>query len=439
MRFFTVRSKTSELLWALFLGLSLLCLSPRADCAQADQTKGLAPHVASVLRWLPEDTQTLIVARSVTVPNPVEAAEWQDYGVNLACQGLALDRQNQFRNFDLRLIPALKDVSEIPTGRKGLIIVAAVRNILHFRIFDGDGKLLVDTNEKRLPEQARQIGDLRKQIAGLWPPHMPKAIYNQSVIWAVTSLVDQAQVNPLRGRKIDCIVHGARNFEGVSSLGSLRSESCAIIVFDTDLGNAAREWTESLRKGAKAVRNLVGREVFVFPSSTSMEPWEKETAWQGTFLTLLEPNTVLCATSDRYLESVLRRVDGAPQARALPDNLPEWKQVDFDASVWMLRHVPKAGERANIIGSTTRFTKEDFRVVYLPKIGYDVNITTLQREWLPEGIFNTPKLRDQIEIVRQPDGTVVLSCGVKPGEDTFWFSWFQLYRLQAFELFLDDR
>jgi hypothetical protein len=151
----------------------------------------------------------------------------------------------------------------------------------------------------------------------------------------------------------------------------------------------------------------------------------------------LQPNIVLCASSDRYLESVLRRVDAAPGARATPGNLPEWTHVAFDAPVWMLRHVPKAGQRAHPAGLTAAFTKTGFRVVYIPKGGSEMNIEKIEKQWLPGNLFGTSKLRDQLKIVRQTDGAVVLSCGEKPGEDTIWLGW-QLYRLQAFELFLDD-
>jgi hypothetical protein len=123
---------------------------------------------------------------------------------------------------------------------------------------------------------------------------------------------------------------------------------------------------------------------------------------------------------------------------ALPDDLPEWKQVDFDASVWMLRHIPKVGERAHTIGSTATFMKNGFRVVYIPKIGFDVNIKQISEEWLPENLFGTQVLRDRLKTIRQSDGTVVLSCGEKLGDDALWFG-IQLYRLQAFELFLADK
>ena len=52
--------------------------------------------------------------------------------------------------FDLRLMSSLNDVSGIPTENKNLIIVAAVNKVLHFRIFDDHGKVIVDTNEKEL-------------------------------------------------------------------------------------------------------------------------------------------------------------------------------------------------------------------------------------------------------------------------------------------------
>ena len=94
---------------------------------------------------------------------------------------------------DLRLMSSVNDVSGIPTEGKSLIIVAAVDHVLHFRIFDGDGKMVVDTDEKRLTEQARQIEDLRKQLESLWPPHELTGSEKDRVITAVTSIVGHSQ------------------------------------------------------------------------------------------------------------------------------------------------------------------------------------------------------------------------------------------------------
>ena len=59
----------------------------------------------------------------------------------------------------------------IPTHGKNLIIVAPVNDSLHFRMFDGDGKVVLDTDEKKLADHSKEIESLKKQLAGLWPPH----------------------------------------------------------------------------------------------------------------------------------------------------------------------------------------------------------------------------------------------------------------------------
>jgi len=91
--------------------------------------------------------------------------------------------------YDLRLMSSVNDVSGIPTEGKWLIIVAAVHDVLHFRIFDGDGKMVVDTDEKRLTDQAQQIENLKKQLESVWPPHGLTSSEKDWVITAVASIV----------------------------------------------------------------------------------------------------------------------------------------------------------------------------------------------------------------------------------------------------------
>ena len=69
---------------------------------------------------------------------------------------------------DLQLSLLMTDVNGIPTAGKSQIIVAVVDHVLHFRIFNGDGKVVVDTNEKRLTEQAPKIEVFRKLLESLW-------------------------------------------------------------------------------------------------------------------------------------------------------------------------------------------------------------------------------------------------------------------------------
>jgi len=89
----------------------------------------------------------------------------------------------------LRLMPAVNNVSDIPTVGKHLIIVAAVHDVLHFRVFDGDGKVAVDADEKKLTGQAWQIEDLKKQLVDLWPPHVLNRGEKERTINAVASIV----------------------------------------------------------------------------------------------------------------------------------------------------------------------------------------------------------------------------------------------------------
>jgi hypothetical protein len=89
---------------------------------------------------------------------------------------------------ELRLMPSV-NVSDIPSEGKRLVVVAAVDQVLHFRIFDGAGKMIVDLDATRLTKHERAIEDLRKQLERLWPPHELTQSEKFRVIAAVTSIV----------------------------------------------------------------------------------------------------------------------------------------------------------------------------------------------------------------------------------------------------------
>lgn len=186
------------------------------------------------------------------------------------------------------------------------------------------------------------------------------------VLEGLLSLDKGKYVTPLAGRQVIAAVRGSRTYDVVSSFGSLRSEGCAIVIFEKDLDGAAAQWTTLLRAGAKAVKQVSDREVFVFDSQTAMEPWVKPKPWQGTFLVLLNSSTILCATSDKYLAEVLQNIDAPPAKRALPDKLPEWQHVDFAAPGWMLRHVPDQVAERTFSGVTLVTSKQRLRLIYVP-------------------------------------------------------------------------
>jgi formylglycine-generating enzyme required for sulfatase activity len=101
------------------------------------------------------------------------------------------------RGFDLQLMFSVKDMTGIPTAETSLIIVAIVDHVLHFRIFDGDGNVVVDTDEKKRNEQSRQIEDLRNQIENLRPRHELTVTEKVRIIVTVTSIVDHTRARPM--------------------------------------------------------------------------------------------------------------------------------------------------------------------------------------------------------------------------------------------------
>ena len=90
---------------------------------------------------------------------------------------------------NLRLMSPLNHVDQIPTKGKYLVIVAAVNNLLHFRIFDRAGKMVANSGEKALTEKVRRIEVLRKRLQRLWPPHKLTPNEKDGVITEVLTIV----------------------------------------------------------------------------------------------------------------------------------------------------------------------------------------------------------------------------------------------------------
>lgn len=96
---------------------------------------------------------------------------------------------------DLQMI-TVSSPRDIPTTGKNLILVAKANNLLHFRIFDETGNLVVDTNETKmtLPAHAPVLADLKKQLESVWPPHKIAKNEKEKVITTVASLVGHIPV-----------------------------------------------------------------------------------------------------------------------------------------------------------------------------------------------------------------------------------------------------
>jgi hypothetical protein len=182
---------------------------------------------------------------------------------------------------------------------------------------------------------------------------------------ALGELEDDKHIGPLAGRKVLIAVNGMRLPRVTGKFGEFYAEGCSIIVFDRDLGQAAVDWTNALRKEAKEIRKIAGREVLCFRSK-EIKAWKGP----GIYFVKLAPDTILCATHDEFLQQLLERIDTPPHrgtpARAFPDGLPEWTAIDRSAPVWMIRHIPATNWDRLIHGVTWTWANDQARVVFLP-------------------------------------------------------------------------
>jgi hypothetical protein len=120
------------------------------------------------------------------------------------------------------------------------------------------------------------------------------------------------------------------------------------------------------------------------------------------WLALARPDLLILSNRRTLLSEILQRISGGTEARALPADLPEWKQVDTTASFWGLRHYsaqskPKHGgvgfEAAELprpdgaaIGVTVRFdsVQQRLEVRYLSEAQlaqHGAFANSLQREF----------------------------------------------------------
>ncbi|HEV8068340.1 MAG TPA: hypothetical protein VGP76_11435 [Planctomycetaceae bacterium] len=211
-------------------------------------------------------------------------------------------------------------------------------------------------------------------------------------------------LDALAGKKVALALRGARNYDVVSAFGSLRSEGCVVLTFENNFDATDKRKLAALLTRRKEIRRISGRDAFVFPSTTVMESVFKPELWQGTFIVLLDGSTLLCATSDRYLQEVLRRVDTKPADRALADDLPEWKHLDLNAPAWLLRHVPV--QRRVISGLTLSADRNGFRLIYLPFRASAADVASQVRALWIRAADPPPEIRPQ------EDGAILVSSTV---------------------------
>lgn len=241
-----------------------------------------------------------------------------------------------------------------------------------------------------------------------------------------------ASFDPLRGRGISLAVQGASNFDIVTKFGGLRGESCTVFILSTPLEAGGRDLTENLRRHAVSVRSMEGRDVFAFPSAIQREGDRKPLSWEGSYFVMLDPKTVLHATSDRYLAEVLTRVTKPAPGRALADSLPEWRHVDLTAPAWVLRHFPPGKHDFGAVGMTASLRDKRLGIEYLPCANVSIDTAHIEKYWFLPDL--EPGMRAKCQLVLGPRGRATFIITGPPDLEEFLLL-LQASRLQAWDVY----
>ena len=94
----------------------------------------------------------------------------------------------------------VNDLKELPSAGKRLFIVADVNHVLHLRMFDLEGKMVLDSDAKRFTNTWAYY--LQQLVPTLWPPHELTEIDKISVFNAIRELAGPGRSVPDEMRRI---------------------------------------------------------------------------------------------------------------------------------------------------------------------------------------------------------------------------------------------
>jgi hypothetical protein len=195
---------------------------------------------------------------------------------------------------------------------------------------------------------------------------------------------------PLAGHEVAVEVRASRHFRAPSGLGPMIYDGVELFRFRGSLGKNGPQFTGLLNEKADRHEVLEGSQVAVF------EKRYERTLWTF-YVTLSQPDLLLCATDRDSLVQTLRRKSDRAAARAFPPSLPEWKYVDSAAKYWAIRHFNSnssasplyvgAGSRAaapteratGLVFSLSPQPKGFARVIYLSR--GDESLATFKEFW----------------------------------------------------------
>jgi RNA polymerase sigma factor (sigma-70 family) len=98
---------------------------------------------------------------------------------------------------ELRLMRNVNDLNALPSAGTRLFIIADVNHALHLRMFDLDGKMVLDSPAKRFT--STWVEYIQQLVPTLWPPHELTEIDKISVMNAIRSIAGRSVPDEMRG------------------------------------------------------------------------------------------------------------------------------------------------------------------------------------------------------------------------------------------------
>jgi hypothetical protein len=148
------------------------------------------------------------------------------------------------------------------------------------------------------------------------------------------SLKDKLLLKELAGKKILTAVEGSRRFTSPANLGMMPYQGAHLVRFEPAADEALRAAFRLCQEKADRKIEVDGEPVAVFTEKHEQDVW-------SYLVCRPRPGVLVLATDRTYLEETLKRMGRKPDRRALPPDLPEWRQVDVTAGVWAVRHYRK--------------------------------------------------------------------------------------------------
>jgi hypothetical protein len=235
-------------------------------------------------------------------------------------------------------------------------------------------------------------------------------------------------VAQLKQKKVNFAVEGSRRFRSPKGLGLMPFEGCQIVQFERGTSDSVKAAFRWCMENADAKKLLAGQKVAIFRERLDKDDWT---------LLVAHPQSriLLFATDLAFLEELLKRMDGEPRGRALPEDLSEWDHVNVNAPVWAVRHYRQeaaADDPSSPLGPAAAANRPDpgatgFVFWYDPKSPGPLTARYISKgpnaEQLIKEVWRQPAegLIPQIEYVAPGVAEISAKAGAKDGWEMFLF------------------